>query len=140
MMVDARVETEISSDKAAFVGATGDADNLRAGKLGELPDHCTDRARSRRHDHGFAALRPTDLAEPDVSGKPRHAEDAECGRQRRGGRIELDQTLGRHRAIELPAITAENKIAFAIVWITRPHDLPDNATFDDRANLDRLGI
>ena len=112
-MVDARLEAELGLDPAAFVGPAGDADDARAGAFGELANDRPDRPRGGRDHHGLAALRPADLAQPDIGGQPRHAEHAECGRERRLGRIELEEAFAGDRAIELPAITAQNIVALA---------------------------
>src|SRR5207253_2854077 len=89
---------------------------------------------------GLAALRPADLAEPDIGGEPRHAEDAEGCRQRRLLGIELDEVLCRDRAIELPAVAAVNIVALAKTGIARAHDLPNDPTLHDGADVDRLRI
>src|SRR5205807_137557 len=107
-MIDARIEAELGLDIAAFVGAAGDADDPRALPPCKLARDRADRTRSRRHDNGLAALRLADLAQADIGGEPRHAEHAEGGGERRLPRIELEQPLPRHGAVELPAISAQD--------------------------------
>ncbi len=139
-MVDAGVKVELAFDIAAFVGAAGNTDDACAGALGELTGDSANRPRSGRYDNGLAALRPADLAEPDIGGEPRHAQYAERRRQRRLVGIELEEVLCRHRAIELPPIAAVNIIALAKAGIARAHDLPDDPTLHDGADFDRLRV
>ena len=139
-MVDAAIEAQFTLDKAAFVRSAGNADDARARAFGELADDRADRARGGRDDDGLAALRPADLAEPDIGGKPRHAEHAERRRQRSLGRVELEQALCRHGAVELPAVTAIERNRLRESPVARAHDLPDDPALHDRTDLDRLGI
>src|ERR1700730_500008 len=139
-MIDARIEAELALDIAAFVGAAGDADNPRPLPPCKLARDRADRTRSRRHDDGLAALRPAALAQPPKGGEPRHAEDAECGGERRLARIELEQSLARDRAVELPAIAAQNVVALAKSRIARARHRADDAAFDHRADFSPLGI
>src|SRR3984893_12391114 len=118
-MIDARIEAELALDIAAFVGAAGDADNPRALPPCKLARDRADRTRSRRHDDSLAALWPADLAEPDKGGEPGHAEDAECGGERRLARSELEHARAGNRAEELPAITAQNVVTLAKGRIAR---------------------
>src|SRR5208282_656061 len=106
-MIDACVEAELGLDIAAFIGAAGDAHDTRTGAFGELARDRADSPRGRRDDDGLAALRPADLAQSDIGREPRHAEHAERGRERRLGRIELEEGFAGNRAIELPAIAAQ---------------------------------
>ena len=62
------------------------------------------------------------------------------GRQRRFGRIELDQALARNRAVKLPAMAAKDIIARLEGGVARAHDLADDPAFHDRADFDRFGI
>src|SRR5215470_14721512 len=139
-MVDASVEAEFALHITAFVGTPGNADRACTGAFGELANDRADRTRGSRDDDGLAALRPANIAEPDIGGEPAHAEHAERRRQRRLVWLELDETVGWHRAVKLPTITAQDVIALAEARIPRPHDPPDNAAFHDRADLHRSGI
>src|SRR5215469_8493198 len=131
-MVDARVETEFALDITAFVRATGDADDAGVGAFGELAGNRADGAGRGRDDDGLPALRPADLAEPDIGGQPRHPEHTQRGRQRRLVRIELAEAAGRHRAVELPAVTTQNIITFPEARIARAGDASDDPAFHDR--------
>src|ERR1051325_1997895 len=118
-MVERRVEAKLVLDVAALVGATGDPDHPRTLALGELSGDGADRARGGRHDNGLAFFRLADIGETDIGGHGRHAEDAERGRDRRFGGIELHQAIAGDRAIELPAITAHCVIAFTEAGMVR---------------------
>src|SRR6202040_2933354 len=100
----------------------GNTDDACAGALGELAGDSANRPRSGRYDDGLAALRPSDLAEPDIGGEPRHAQYTERCRQRRFVRIELQQISGRHRAKGRPPGPAVNIIALAKAGIARAQD------------------
>ncbi len=133
-------KSELAFDVTAFVGTAGNTDDACAGAPGELADDSADRPRSGRYDNGLAALRPADLAEPDIGGEPRHAQYAERRRQRRLVGIELEEVLCRHHAIELPPVAAVNIVALAKAGIARAHDLPDDPALHDGADVDRLRI
>jgi hypothetical protein len=85
-------------------------------------------------------LRLADLVEPDIGGQPRHAEHAECGGERCGGRIELEQALAGDGAIELPAVTAQHEVTLAEGGIAGARDLADDPPFHHGTDLDRPGI
>src|ERR1700739_4092174 len=121
-MVDAGVEAELAFDIATFAGAAGNTDDTCAGALGELAHDSANRPRSGRYDDGLAALRPPDLAESNIGGKPRHAQHAERCRQRRLVGIEPEQIFCRHRAVELPPVAAVHIIALAKAGIARAQD------------------
>src|SRR5215471_6481659 len=112
-MVDASVEAEFALHITAFVGTPGNADRACTGAFGELANDRADRTRSSRDDDGLAALRPADIAEPDIGGEPGHAEHAERGRQRPLVWLEFDETVGRHRAVKLPSMTAPTSTGLA---------------------------
>src|SRR5262249_36534449 len=127
-------------DMAAFIGAAGDAAAASAGSLRELAGDRPYGARGGRHQDGLATLRSPDLAQADIGREPRHAEYAERRRQRRLARIEFQQSLGWHRAEELPAVTAISVIALAEAGIPRANDLADDPTLDHGTDIDRLRI
>src|SRR5215472_15689208 len=139
-MVDAGVEAEFALHITAFVGTPGNADRACTSAFGELANDRADRTRGSRDDDRLAAPRPADIAEPDIGGEPGHAEHAERGRQRPLVWLEFDETVGRHRAVKLPTITAQDVIARTEARIARSHDPPDNAAFHDRTDLDRSGV
>src|SRR5262249_46844949 len=51
-----------------------------------------------------------------------------------------EQTLTGDRAVELPAVAAQNIVALAKGWIARADDRADHPAFHHRADFDRLGI
>src|SRR5207247_5523148 len=120
-------------------GSAGDADDPRSGLFGELADYRADRARGGRDHHGLALLRPADLAQPDIGGEPRHAEHAEGGGERALVRIELEEPLAGDRAVELPAIAAQDIVARAEGRAARAGDLADHPAFDDGTDPRRPG-
>ena len=54
--------------------------------------------------------------------------------------VELEQPLAGDRAVELPAVAAQNIVALAKSRIARACDLADDPAFDHRADFSRLGI
>ncbi len=63
-MVDARIEAEFALNEAAFLFASGNADDPAAFDPGNLADHRTDRARGRSDDDGLSGLRFSDIQQP----------------------------------------------------------------------------
>ena len=89
MVVDAGIKPELRFDIAAFVWSAGNSDHACPFAFGELAGDRSYRARGGRHDDGFTPLRPSYFREPDIGGEPRHAQHAECRRQRRLTRVQF---------------------------------------------------
>ena len=139
-MVERCIETELVLDVAALVGPAGDTDDPRTVALRKLTGHGANRARCGRHDDGLAGFRLADIGEADIGGHARHPQNAERGRDRRLLRVELQEAIARHCAVELPAITAHRVVAFAETGVVRVRDLADDTALDDLADFGGAGI
>ena len=140
LVVHASVKAEFLDDVAALFGSAGDADRTAAFDLRDLPDRASDRARGGGHDHGFAALRLTDVEETDVRGAARHAEDAEIRRDRDFGAFDLAHVRAVAHAVRLPPGTRDHFVARLEAGVPRRDDFACGLAFHHLADSDRFGI
>src|ERR1700682_5800582 len=84
---------------------------------------------------------PTTLAPLRLASCPATARtDPGAGRDRRLGRVQLQEAIAGDRAVELPAIAAHRVIAVVEIGMVGANDLADDAALDDVADLSRFGI
>ena len=77
LVVDRRVEAQFVDEVRTLGRPAGDADDSRAAALGDLGSDTSDGPGCRRHHHGVACLRSSDVEHSEVAGEAGHAEQAE---------------------------------------------------------------
>ena len=139
-MIETRIEPELMLRVRAFFGAPGDADDATPANLRDLADERTDGAGRRSDDERLAGRGFPDLEQSRVRGQPRHAEDAERGRERRDRGIDLSQTLAARDRVLLPPRGTLHVIARREPVDVRGDDFVNRPADHDGTDFDRRRI
>ena len=139
-MIDAGIEAQLVNHVPAFVGTAGNADNMAALELGDLPDHRPDGTTCSGNDYGFPGFRLADIEQAHVARKTRHAENAKRQRGVLHVGIEFGQARAVGKGIALPAAVGENQIARLVIRVLRGFNARDGAADQHVADRHRRGV
>src|SRR5262249_50420582 len=101
-MINDFVEAQLIAHERALSRAAGDAHSARALDHGDLAYRRADRPAGRGHYDCLSRLWLADVQQPCPGCKSGHAQHAERGCDRRGGRIELSQVFAVRDRMSLP--------------------------------------
>jgi hypothetical protein len=102
VVVEDGVEAELREPRRLRGGARA-ADHAGAAAAGQLTGETPDGAGGARDEDRVALFHLADVGDADVGGQPRHAEDAQRGRQRRRRGIDLAGSRPVHERGLTPA-------------------------------------